>query len=209
MELSKETILHKKFKRSFKGYDDLEVDQFLDELTIAIEEMKKENARLKEEAERFKEMEATVANSIVFAQQTAEGLLNDEKEQAQALRENAQQEIDVMKAQAQSEAELVKQQYLQKQGDLVKRVEEFQQFADQYQRDILEMIDKQKQLFEETCLTPRETPETIAVEEQEELTESEQQTDEPEEKEIDIQEMVQSVPDDEEQLKAAIDEIIS
>ena len=209
MELSKETILHKKFKRSFKGYDDLEVDQFLDELTIAIEEMKKENARLKEEAERFKEMEATVANSIVFAQQTAEGLLNDAKEQAQALRENAQQEIDVMKAQAQSEAELVKQQYLQKQGDLVKRVEEFQQFADQYQRDILEMIDKQKQLFEETCLTPRETPETIAVEEQEELTESEQQTDEPEEKEIDIQEMVQSVPDDEEQLKAAIDEIIS
>ena len=77
-------IENKKFsKRAINGYNTEEVDDFLDELTIAYEKIYKEASDSKQIIEglnadlaKYKSMEATLQNTLVMAQSTAEDVKN-------------------------------------------------------------------------------------------------------------------------------------
>ena len=86
-------IENKKFsKRAINGYNTEEVDDFLDELTVAYEKIYKEATDSKQTIEtlttelaRFKSMEATLQNTLVMAQSTAEDVKNVAKQQAEVI----------------------------------------------------------------------------------------------------------------------------
>ena len=76
--LTVKDILEKTFKRSFKGYDEDEVDRFLDQIIDEFKELQDENAALKselatlrEQARKVKEAEDTIMNTLVSAQSRA------------------------------------------------------------------------------------------------------------------------------------------
>ena len=100
-------IENKKFsKRAINGYSTEEVDDFLDELTIAYEKIYKEATDSKQiidnlnaELSRYKSMESTLQNTLVMAQTTAEDVKNVAKQQA---------EVIITEAQATAKEEVVK-----------------------------------------------------------------------------------------------------
>lgn len=98
-------IHNKEFKRSFRGYNEEDVDEFLDRVIKDYEQLYRENIELKETVERlnsklehFQHMENTLHNTLVIAQETAEEVkLNAKKESDLTLKEaeiKAQRLID-------------------------------------------------------------------------------------------------------------------
>lgn len=144
-------IHNKEFKRSLRGYDIDEVDEFLDEIIRDYEKLYKENLDLKDEADKYqsdinkyKELEDTLHNTLVLAQQTAD-----------ELKKNAQKEADLIIQKAQKEAENVASGTNQKVVDLKLEYRQLksavQQFRAQYKAFLqaqLEMItDDKKDIF--------------------------------------------------------------
>lgn len=123
-------IENKKFsKQMMNGYNVAEVDDFLDELTADYEKLYKENADLKEKLDaannnltQYKSIEATLQNTLVMAQSTAENVKNVAKQQADQLIKEA--EADAKRTVMELEQEiLMKQKELEntkKQFDIYK-----------------------------------------------------------------------------------------
>ena len=98
-------IHNKEFKRSFRGYNEDEIDEFLDKVVKDYEQLYSENVdlkdnidKLKTKVEHFQHLENTLHNTLVVAQETAEEVkLNAKKEAELILKEakvNGQRLID-------------------------------------------------------------------------------------------------------------------
>ena len=81
-------IHNKKFKKEFRGYDPVEVDEFMLEAAKTFERLLQDNMDLKENVERltaklehYQHMETTLHSTLVIAQETAEEVkLNAKRE---------------------------------------------------------------------------------------------------------------------------------
>jgi len=89
-------IQKKEFRRSFRGYNEEEVDGFLDQLVQSYETVYMENQSLKEKLEaseaarvRYQEMEKTIKDAVIMAQKNAEDLLKNARKEAGVLLEEA------------------------------------------------------------------------------------------------------------------------
>ena len=91
-------IENKRFsKQMMNGYSVNEVDDFLDELTVEYTKLYKENAELKEKREeldsdvgKYKNIEATLQNTLVIAQKTADETMLVAKKQAEQIIKDAE-----------------------------------------------------------------------------------------------------------------------
>lgn len=91
-------IENKKFsKKAISGYSTEEVDDFLDEVTLAYEKIYKEatEARntiegLNNEINKYRQMESTLQSTLLMAQNAAEEVKNTAKEQADLMLSEAQ-----------------------------------------------------------------------------------------------------------------------
>ncbi len=79
MPLTPLDIVNKEFKHGFRGYSEDDVNEFLDEVVRDYEALIRENDELKENTsgmterlEQYRKLEATLQNTLVVAQQTAE-----------------------------------------------------------------------------------------------------------------------------------------
>jgi cell division initiation protein len=111
MAITPMDIHNKEFSRSFRGYNDDEVDQFLDEIVEEFEKLYKENLELKDrismlvdQINQYKTMEATLKETLVTAQKTANDvtasaqkksdlILKEAEQQAQKIIENANNQV--------------------------------------------------------------------------------------------------------------------
>nr|WP_092068091.1 DivIVA domain-containing protein [Dendrosporobacter quercicolus]NSL46937.1 DivIVA domain-containing protein [Dendrosporobacter quercicolus DSM 1736]SDL69855.1 cell division initiation protein [Dendrosporobacter quercicolus] len=98
-------IHNKEFKRGFRGYNEDDVDEFLDLVVKDYEQLYRENGDLKETIDRlnsklehFQHIENTLHNTLVIAQETAEDVkFNAKKETELMIKEaevNAQRLVD-------------------------------------------------------------------------------------------------------------------
>jgi cell division initiation protein len=92
-------IQNKQFSKKMRGYDENEVDEFLDRLTEDYEALFRENANLKdrihilEDKNRYyTEMEASLQNALVLAQSTAEETTKTTHEKCQLMINQAEEE---------------------------------------------------------------------------------------------------------------------
>ena len=104
-------IENKKFaKQVVNGYNVNEVDDFLDEITVAYEKLYKENVELKSNAEelhndvgQYKNIESTLQNTLVMAQKTADEIQDVAKKQAEQIvsdaKTQAKQAVDELNLQ--------------------------------------------------------------------------------------------------------------
>jgi len=127
MKITPMDIEQQQFNRSFRGYNEEEVDDFLDRIAKDYEEVLNENVKLKEEIERlqsrveeYSKMDETLRSALVNAQKSASNIKENVQKEAQVLLENAKIEAERIKQQAKQEiydinseiAELKKRKYL-------------------------------------------------------------------------------------------------
>jgi cell division initiation protein len=97
MKLTPLDIRHKEFKRAMRGYADVEVDEFLDEVADEFERLFKDNIDLNERLETlegqvsgYKRIEDTLQKTLVSAQASADELKQNSAKEAQLILHEAE-----------------------------------------------------------------------------------------------------------------------
>ncbi|HOT23125.1 MAG TPA: DivIVA domain-containing protein [Thermoleophilia bacterium] len=97
MKLTPLDIRHKEFKRVMRGYADVEVDEFLDDVADEFERLFKENIDLTERVEgldekvgQYRRIEETLQKTLVSAQQSAEELKANATKESQLILRDAE-----------------------------------------------------------------------------------------------------------------------
>ena len=121
-------IHNQEFKRSLRGYDVDEVDEFLDEIIRDFEYLYKENLELKEtiqkrdeEVNRYQELEQTLQETLVLAQQNGEEIKQNAKKEAELIIWEAQKRAEQILAKAEAET-LTATEMLEKMHGLEKQL---------------------------------------------------------------------------------------
>ena len=137
-------IENKRFPTKFKGYDDTEVDAFLDQLTIDYERLYKENAELRNQVdenrkdlEHYRSVERTLQNTLVMAQTTAEDI-----------KSMAQKQADQIIREAQSEARNAVEGIVKEEFEIRKRTEELKRQFDVYKAKMEALLISQLELLQ-------------------------------------------------------------
>ena len=92
-------IRNKEFKKTFRGYKENEVDEFLDKLTGDYERIYKENGELKdkisidkERIESYNTMEKSLQSTLLIAQTTAEDIVSNSRKKAEMIIKEAEEQ---------------------------------------------------------------------------------------------------------------------
>lgn len=101
MALTPLDIHNKEFSKSFRGYDEDEVNEFLDQIIKDMEILMKEKREMEEKlagvSERlghFTNIEETLSKSILVAQETAEEVKTNARKEAQLIIKEAEKNAD-------------------------------------------------------------------------------------------------------------------
>ena len=107
-------IHNKEFKKSFRGYAEDEVDEFLDRVVADYEKLVRDNDSLTnqltsahKELDQYRRLERDLQDTISIAQKTAEEVTTAAKQRADALRENTDQECKNIRRRAELEAKRI------------------------------------------------------------------------------------------------------
>ena len=111
-------IENKEFAKSFRGYDSIEVDEFMRSLVTDYESLYRENASLKEKyavlsetLDNYKGMEGTMQNAILVAQKTAEDIKQHAYERANTITQEAESKAGNIIAAAEKRAQELEKEY--------------------------------------------------------------------------------------------------
>ena len=132
-------------KQMMNGYSVEEVDDFLDELTASYEKLYKDGnsyqdkiGELEAKLSKYSSMEATLNNTLIMAQTTAEDVKNVAKQQAEQIIKNAE-------AEAQKNVNILEQQILLKKTEL----EDIQKQFNVYKAKMESLLISQLELLKE------------------------------------------------------------
>ena len=99
------------FKKSFRGYNENEVDDFLDKIVDDFETLLRDNERLKNQLHtseveliHYRKLEKTLNDTLMVAQRTADEVITSAKKNADELKENTARECQTISEQARFEA---------------------------------------------------------------------------------------------------------
>ncbi len=179
-------IHNKEFKRSFRGYNEDEIDEFLDTVVKDYETLYRENIDLKETVERlkskvdnFERLENTLHNTLVVAQETAEEVKLSASRESENLRASAKREAEIIVKEAQVKGkamfdeamEAVRQKHMEYQ-EIEQKMEYFRTQMRTLLRAQMELLEpKKKETVKEEKEPaagppePSETPAESVVEE--------------------------------------------
>ena len=102
------------FKKTFRGYSENEVDDFLDKVVADFERLINDNERLKNqlyavetEIEKYRGLEKTMNDTLIVAQRTADEVISTAKKNADTLKAQAARDCQQIKEQAQLEGKKI------------------------------------------------------------------------------------------------------
>lgn len=148
MKLTPLDIQHKEFRRAIRGYNEEDVDSFLDEVVKEFERLFNENVELKEKIEKANEklqqyegIEQTLQKALLTAQQAADDIQNNAKKEAELIIKDAEVKAKELVQQVASD-----KQQLEKEALALKEAE--RTFLSKFERllnSFKEMLDKVQQ----------------------------------------------------------------
>ena len=146
MPLTVKDILEKTFKRSFKGYDEDEVDKFLDQIIDEFKALQSELTSVKDELEtvrenagKVKHSEETIMNTLVSAQKTSEHIVGEAKRKA-----------EVIITSAEATARQKSEQTMRDLDEAKAKIDELKNCAQGFAASFANMINTQAAYFEKT-----------------------------------------------------------
>lgn len=144
MPLSPLDIHNKEFGRSFRGYDEDEVDDFLERIIQDYEGLIRQNKdaeekieQLTEKLKHFTNIEESLGKSIIVAQETAEEVKNNARKEAQLILKEAEKNADRIVSEA-----------LNKSRKIALEVEEVQKHAVIFRARFRSLIQAQLEMLE-------------------------------------------------------------
>jgi cell division initiation protein len=136
-------IRKRTFSLRLRGLDRNEVAQYLDvvaddleELMRALDELERENSRLREEVDRHRESEASLKETLLLAQRSA-----------QTLRLDTEKEAERILVEANRHADRLVQQALEKAAEKEKRIRELRVERKNFQLKLQGMLDMFQQVL--------------------------------------------------------------
>ncbi|MEM5794802.1 MAG: DivIVA domain-containing protein [Bacillota bacterium] len=139
-------IHNKEFKKGFRGYNEEEVDEFLDKIIKDYEKLYRDNIELKETIERissklehYQHMEETLHSTLVIAQETAE-----------EVKLNAKKEMELMTKEAEIRAEKMVDNALTRVRKLTSEYEELQRQHQVFRARFRTMLQAQLEMLGKT-----------------------------------------------------------
>jgi len=137
MRITPMDIEQQEFSRSFRGYNEEEVDDFLDKIVKDYEELINENIKLNDEVEKmneklkeFSEIEETLRSALLNAQKSAEEMKGKIEEEAKKIIKNAD-----------NEAELIKQRASQKEDDVKNEIDNLRRYKFMFKEKLKSMLN--------------------------------------------------------------------
>jgi cell division initiation protein len=166
MKLTPLDIRHKEFARSMRGYKDLEVDEFLDDIADEFERLFNENIdykerleSLEEKIEQYKNIEETLKKTLVSAQQQAEEMKQNAKKEADLILRDAE-----LKARSILNDSYAERQKIQRSVQALKQKQEDLRYQ---MRSVLEtymnILDQEGDVVSGDVLEGAEASETLAA----------------------------------------------
>lgn len=150
MALTPIDIQNKVFRKSVRGYNADEVDKFLEDLSKDFEVLFTENfelrdkiSRLETELKQYRQLESTLQQTMVLAQQTADDVKASARHEAELLLKEAEQEKARRVAEAQKRLEQLNDEIeeLHKRRDMIRT--QLKSFL-MAQLDLAETFDKDR-----------------------------------------------------------------
>lgn len=137
MALTPNEILHKEFDTKFRGFDQEQVNDFLDLVVADFERLIKENNQyeqkldaLQEKVDYFNQLQDSLNNSIVVANEAAE-----------RLKQNARKEAELILFEAEREADRIMEKASNHSSDIISGTEELRQYAIDYRYKLQSMLN--------------------------------------------------------------------
>lgn len=144
MPLSPLDIHNKEFGRSFRGYDEDEVDDFLERIIQDYEGLIRQNKELEDRVENlleklkhFTNIEESLSKAILIAQETAE-----------EVKANARKEAQLIIKEAEKNADRIVSEALNKSRKIALEVEEVQKHAVVFRARFRSLIQVQLEMLE-------------------------------------------------------------
>jgi len=144
MRITPMDIEQQEFSRSFRGYNEEEVDDFLDKIVKDYEELINENVRLNEEIEKmkerlkeFSEIEESLRSALLNAQKSAE-----------EMKGRVENEAKVMVRKAEIEAEVIKQKASQKEDEVKNEINNLRRYKFMFKEKFKSMLNLYLKMLE-------------------------------------------------------------
>lgn len=143
MPLTPLDIHNKEFKRSFRGYDEDEVNEFLDQVIKDYEAIIRENKELtnqiqtlQERLDHFTNIEESLSKTIIVAQEAAD-----------EVKINSKKEAELIIREAQKNADRIINESLVKSGKVALEIEELKKQAAVYRTRFRTLLEAQLELL--------------------------------------------------------------
>lgn len=156
MVMSPLELHNKEFTKSLRGYNTDEVDGFLGLLLKDYEEIYKQNLDLKELLDKkddnihqYKEMEETLRNTMVVAQQTAQNVREAAQNEAEAKVAQAHKEAANLIREAEMKAEDLVQQARQQGEEIVRQFDDLQKQSYAFKTKFRTLLNAQLQIIDD------------------------------------------------------------
>lgn len=108
--LTPSDILNKEFKKGFRGYDEQEVNDFLDEIVTVLEHLQRENEQLRGELElhkqglaKYQQLEKNLQDTLMVAQKTADEVVRTAQQRSDEIKFATDQECRAIRQQSELE----------------------------------------------------------------------------------------------------------
>ena len=144
MPLTPLDIHNKEFKRGWRGYDEDQVNEFLDQVIKDYEALLRENKDLQNQVQTVQErlshfatMEETLSKTLIIAQETAE-----------EVRMNAKKEAQLVMREAEKNADRIINESLVKSGRIALETEELKKQASVYRTRFRMLVEAQLELIQ-------------------------------------------------------------
>ncbi|MFV9509968.1 DivIVA domain-containing protein [Tepidibacillus sp. LV47] len=145
MPLTPLDIHNKEFSRAFRGYDEDEVNEFLDQIIKDYEALIRQNKDLEEKIlqanerlQHFTNIEESLSKSIIVAQETAE-----------EVKANAKKEAQLIIKEAEKNADRIINEALIKARTIALEIEELKKKASIYRKRFRTLLEAQLEMLDE------------------------------------------------------------
>ena len=133
-------LINQTFKRALRGYDPVEVDEFLDRVADSLQayaercvELERELERLKEQIREYKGMGDSLQEALLMAQKSADERVKAAEKQAEAIVAEARAQAERLLKEAEDHSNVIKEEMSRLQRSKQDFIAEFRALITRYQ----------------------------------------------------------------------------
>ena len=133
-------VINQTFKRALRGYDPVEVDEFLDRVADSLQayaercvELERELERLKEQIREYKGMRDSLQEALLMAQKSADERVKAAEKQAEAIVAEARAQAERILKEAEDHSNVIKEEMSRLQRTKQDFIAEFRALITRYQ----------------------------------------------------------------------------